>query len=103
MVSTQDFAREVWVSLENIRERLAVVETEIRHARRDMVRLEGALASHLERHNRSNGCNGDGDGNGDDSNPDVVHLRFNRKLLGGSAAGAGAAATAALGRMLGWW
>ena len=97
MVSTQDFAREVWVSLENIRERLAVVETEIRHARRDMVRLEGALASHLERHNRSNG------GSGDDSNPDVVNLRFNRKLLGGSAAGAGAAVTAALGRLLGWW
>ena len=97
MVSTQDFAREVWVSLENIRERLAVVETEIRHARRDMVRLEGALASHLERHNRSNG------NDGDDSNPDVVHLRFNRKLLGGSAAGAGAAVTAALGRLLGWW
>lgn len=98
MVSTQDFAREVWVSLENIRERLAVVETEIRHARRDMVRLEGALASHLEHHNRSNGGS-----NGDDSNPDVVHLRFNRKLLGGSAAGAGAAVTAALGRLLGWW
>ena len=98
MVSTQDFAREVWVSLENIRERLAVVETEIRHARRDMVRLEGALASHLERHNRSN----DGS-NGDDSSPDVVNLRFNRKLLGGSAAGAAAAATAAVGRVLGWW
>ena len=99
MVSTQDFAREVWVSLENIRERLAVVETEIRHARRDMVRLEGALASHLERHNRSNG----GSSNGDDSGENVVNLRFNRKLLGGSAAGAGAAVTAAVGRVLGWW
>lgn len=98
MVSTQDFAREVWVSLENIRERLAVVETEIRHARRDMVRLEGALASHLERHNRSSGGS-----NGDDPNPDVVNLRFNRKLLGGSAAGAAAAATAAVGKALGWW
>ena len=99
MVSTQDFAREVWVSLENIRERLAVVETEIRHARRDMVRLEGALASHLERHNRSNG----GGSSGDDSGENVVNLRFNRKLLGGSAAGAGAAATAAVGKVLGWW
>ena len=98
MVSTQDFAREVWVSLENIRERLAVVETEIRHARRDMVRLEGALASHLEQHNPSNGGS-----SGDDSSPDVVHLRFNRKLLGGSAAGAAAAATAAAGKVLGWW
>ena len=99
MVSTQDFAREVWVSLENIRERLAVVETEIRHARRDLVRLEGALASHLERHNRSSR----GGSNGDDSGENVVNLRFNRKLLGGSAAGAGAAVTAAVGRVLGWW
>ena len=50
MVSTQDFAHEVWVSLENIRERLAVVETEIKHARRDLMRLETNLQSHVNGH-----------------------------------------------------
>ena len=99
MVSTQDFAREVWVSLENIRERLAVVETEIRHARRDMVRLERGAGVPP----RAPTTPSSGGSNGDESNADVVHLRFNRKLLGGSAAGAAAAATAAVGRVLGWW
>ena len=37
MVSTQDFAHEVWQSLENIRDRLAVLETEVRHSRRDFL------------------------------------------------------------------
>ena len=98
MVSTHDFAHEVWVSLENIRERLAVVETEIRQARRDLARLEKGLGSHLERHPR-----GDGGRDRDDSPGDVVQVRFGRKLLGGGAAGAGAAITAALGKAFGWW
>ncbi len=41
MLSTQDFAHEVWLSLENIRERLAVLETEARHTRGHLERLEG--------------------------------------------------------------
>ncbi len=104
MVSTQDFAHEVWVSLENIRERLAVVETEIKHARRDLMRLETNLQSHVD---GCRGCHVDGRrvngarGAGDDDA--AVNVRFNRKLLGGSAAGAAAAGIAAAGRALGWW
>ena len=45
MLSTQDFAHEVWQSLENIRERLAVLETEVRHTRHDLLRLENTLVS----------------------------------------------------------
>ena len=52
-----------WQSLENIRERLAVLETEVRHSRRDLLRLETSLHSHVADHRRcppGNGGNPDG-------------------------------------------
>ena len=52
MVSTQDFAHGVWQSLGGIRERLAVLETEVRHTRRDLLRLETSLHSHVADHRR---------------------------------------------------
>ena len=83
MVSTQDFAHEVWQSLENIRERLAVLETEVRHTRHDLMRLENGLVSHTTEHHpplnggpkagRSSGDNG-GDGNGA-----TINIRISRR------------------------
>ena len=48
MLSTQDFAQRAWVSLEDIRDRLAVVETEVRHVRGLLHRLEAGF--HHPRH-----------------------------------------------------
>ena len=109
MVSTQDFAHEVWQSLENIRERLAVLETEVRHTRHDLMRLENGLVSHTTEHHpplnggpkagRSGGDNG-GDGNGA-----TINIRISRRMLGGSGVVGGGvvAGLAAAGKALGWW
>lgn len=124
MLSTQDFAREVWLSLKNIRERLAALETEARHTRWQLQRLEervgiggspppGPAAGPLP---------GAGPGPTPSNRPDpsagpndrepagaVIHIRISRKTLGslsgGGAIGGGllAAAAMALGRLLGWW
>ncbi len=102
MVSTQDFAHGVWQSLENIRERLAVLETEVRHTRRDLLRLETSLHSHVADHRRS--PPGDG-GNPDGINGAIINIRISRKALGsGGVIGGGLlAALAGLGKMLEWW
>jgi len=102
MVSTQDFAHEVWQSLENIRERLAVVETEVRHTRRDLLRLETSLHSHIADHRRPGRGKGPGDENGNGAS---ITIRISRKTLGsGGVVGGGLlAAVAALGKALGWW
>ena len=109
MLSTQDFAHEVWQSLENIRERLAVLETEVRHTRHDLLRLENTLVSHTMGHGhppphggvpaRSSGSD-DGDGNGA-----VVNIRLSRRALGGGGVVGGSlvAAIVGVGKALGWW
>lgn len=95
MVSTQDFAHEVWQSLENIRERLAVLETEVRHTRRDLLRLETSLAAHQADHRRGSGDDrGHGAGAG-------ITIKISRKLLGVS--GGLAALIGGAGKALGWW
>lgn len=93
MVSTQDFAHEVWQSLENIRERLAVLETEVRHTRRDLLRLETSLAAHKADHRRG--------GDDDHGNGAGVTIKISRKLLGFS--GGLVALAAGAGKAMGWW
>ena len=102
MLSTQDFAHGVWQSLENIRERLAVLETEVRHSRRDLLRLETSLHSHEAGHRRNPPGNG---GNPDGVNGAIINVRISRKALssGGVIGGGLLAAVAALGKALGWW
>ena len=102
MVATQDFAQGVWQSLEKIGERLAVLETEVRHTRRDLLRLETSLHSHVTDHRRyppSNGVNPEG------VNGAIINIRISRKALGSSGVIGGGllAALAALGKMLEWW
>ncbi len=102
MVSTQDFAHGVWQSLENIRERLAVLETEVRHSRRDLLRLETSLHSHVADHRRYPPGNA---GNPEGVNGATINIRISRKALGsGGVIGGGLlAALAGLGKMLEWW
>ena len=110
MVSTQDFAHQVWQSLENIRECLAVLETEVRHARHDLMRLENGLISHTAGHHhppagggpkpgRGSAAN-DGDGNGA-----TINIRISRRALGGGGVVGGGlvAGLIAAGKALGWW
>lgn len=96
MVSTQDFAHEVWLSLENIRERLAVVETEVRHTRRDLLRLEAAFISHAGDHQH-----GHSDDVGHGRNGGGITIKFSRKVLG--LTGGLVAVLAGAGKALGWW
>lgn len=104
MVSTQDFAHEVWLSLENIRERLAVVETELRYTRQDLLRLESSLFSHSTGHGHPpmpvSAKPAVGNGNGA-----AVNIRISRKALssGGVIGGALVAAIVGVGKALGWW
>ncbi len=100
MVSTQDFAHGVWQSLESIRERLAVVETEVRHTRRDLLRLETSLHSHVADHRRPAAVRPEAI-----NESATINIRISRKALGsGGAIGGGVVASiAALGRLLGWW
>ena len=107
MIATQDFAREVWLSLENIRERLAALETEARHTRCHLQRLEeravaAAGESAAGRVRRREGAAADADGGA------VIHIRISRKTLGslggGGAIGGGLlAGVMGLGRVMGWW
>ena len=115
MIATQDFAREVWLSLENIRERLAALETEARHTRHHLQRLEeqaaaAAVAAAAAGENRSTGSRRrDKDDDDDDADSGaVLHLRISRKTLGslggGGVVGGGLlAGVMGLGRALGWW
>ena len=101
MLSTQDFAHRVWVSLEDIRERLAVLETEARHSRHHLHRLETGLDSHVTGHlapsralNGSEAANGNG-----------ITFRISRRVIGGGGLLGGGALGVALGagKALGWW
>ena len=108
MIATQDFAREVWLSLENIRERLAALETEARHTRCHLQRLEERAAAAAAgesgpgRVRRREGDAADAEGGA------VIHIRISRKTLGslggGGAIGGGLlAGVMGLGRVMGWW
>ena len=105
MIATQDFAREVWLSLENIRERLAALETEARHTRCHLQRLEERAAAAGE------SAAGRVRRRDDDAAADsgaVIHIRISRKTLGslggGGAIGGGLlAGVMGLGRVMGWW
>ena len=98
MLTKQDFAHEVWLSLENIRERLAVLEAEVRHGRQDLGRLEAGLTEHLAAHQQEAKA-----ANAPPDHGAVVTIKIGRKLLGGSSAAGAAAAIAALAKALGWW
>ena len=114
MIATQDFAREVWLSLENIRERLAALETEARHTRHHLQRLEeqaaaAAVAAAAAGESRPSGRRRrrDDDDTAADSGA-VIHIRISRKTLGslggGGVVGGGLlAGVMGLGRALGWW
>lgn len=86
------------MSLENIRERLAVLEAELRHTRRDLLRLETALTDHKSDHWHKGG--GDDVHVRHDSGGGVT-ININRKLLGMS--GGMLAVVAGAGKVLGWW
>ena len=115
MLSTQDFAREVWLSLENIRERLAALETEARHTRWQLQRLEERVGIGGRPGIGAGGGLGPDDGGFTDGGKGereaagaVIHIRISRKTLGslsgGGAIGGGLLAGAmGLGRLLGWW
>ena len=114
MIATQDFAREVWLSLENIRERLAALETEARHTRHHLQRLEeqaaaaAAVSAATAGESRpAIGRRRDDDDAATDSGA-VIHIRISRKTLGslggGGVVGGGLlAGVMGLGRALGWW
>lgn len=101
MLSTHDFAHRVWVSLEEIRERMAVLETEARHSRHHLHRLETGLSSHLAGHPVPSAALRGTDG------PDGANLTFRisrRVIRGGGLLGGGAAGVAlGVGKALGWW
>ncbi len=101
MLSTQDFAHRVWVSLEDIRERLAVLETEARHSRHHLHRLETGLDSHLAGHPASSrALNG-----AEAANGASFTFKISRKMIGGDGlfgdglVGVGLGA----GKALDWW
>ena len=97
MVSIQNFAHEVWQSLENIRERLAVLEAEVRHTRRDLLRLETSLTYHIADHRHKNRRTAEDDhGNGSE-----ITIKVSRTLLG--LIGGLMVVLAAVGKALGWW
>lgn len=103
MLTNQDFAGRVLSSLEDLRERLAVLEAEVRHTREGVGRLESSLKAHLsEQHPAGPSRKGDGtDGAGGAS----VTIRVNRRLLGGGGlvGGGVVAVVAGVGKALGWW
>ncbi len=102
MVSTQDFAHEVWQSLENIRDRLAVLETEVRHSRRDLLRLETSLHAHFADHRRPGQSGG---GKSENGNGASINIRFIRiTVVGISVVGGGLVeGFCGLGIAVGWW
>ena len=117
MLSTQDFAHEVWLSLENIRERLAVLETEARHTRGHLERLEGrtdygqaadaGAAPRSASRPRGEAGTNSGSDPGSDSGASI-NIRISRRTLGslggGGVIGGGLlAAVVGAGRALGWW
>ena len=105
MLTTQDFAQQVWVSLENIRERLAVLETEARHTRNHLQLLENRLSAPAAPAAAERAAAEERAG---DEGGATVKIRISRKTLGsmggGGAIGGGVlAGLMGLGRLLGWW
>ena len=108
MIATQDFAREVWLSLENIRERLAALETEARHTRCHLQRLEERATTAAGESAAGRVRRREGDAAAADDSGAVIHIRISRKTLGslggGGAIGGGLlAGVMGLGRVMGWW
>ena len=105
MLSTHDFAHRVWVSLEDIRERLAVLENEVRHTRCHLHRLEGSLLSHIADHQSGQATPKPSLDDGESSNGAIITLKLNRKALGGGGlVGGGMVGLAAgAGKAFGWW
>ena len=106
MLSTQDFAHRVWVSLEDIRERLAVLETEVRHSRHHLQRLETGLSAHVAGHPPSSPALHASPVDGSQgSNGANVTFRISPKVIGGSGLLGGGLVGVVLGagRGLGWW
>ena len=104
MLSTNDFAQRVWVSLEDIRERMAVLETEFGHMRGHLEHLEEGLQGHIEGHRSSTDCSCGRRGDGEPPNEASVTLRLSRRALGGGGLlGGGMAGLAAAAKALGWW
>ena len=87
--------------MEDIRERLAVIETEARHSRHHLHRLETGIDSHLAGHLASSrGLNGSEAANGAS-----VTFRVSRKMIGGGGLLEGGLVGVGLGagKALGWW
>ena len=101
MLSSHDFAHRVWVSLEDIRERLAVLETEARHSRHHLHGLETALNFHVAGHSAASPALRASE----TSNGASITFRLSRKVIGGGGLLGGGALGAALGagKALGWW
>ena len=112
MLSTNDFAQRVWVSLEDIRERLAVLETEMRHARRHLHRLESNQHSHPPVNQGASPVGATWVNQAGQAVSDLIPvngatftLRLSRRALGGGGILGGGLAGIAAGtaKALGWW
>ena len=79
-----------------------MLETEVRHTRRHLLRLETSLHSHVADQRRYPPGNG---GITDGVNGTIINIRISRKALGsGGVIGSGLlAALAGLRRILEWW
>ncbi len=105
MLSTNDFAQRVWVSLEDIRERMAVLETEFGHIRGHLEHLEEGLRDHISGHRSSTGCSCGRRRDGEPPNDASITIRLSRRALGGGGLLGGGIAGLAAGaaKALGWW
>ena len=104
MLSTNDFAQRVWVSLEDIRERMAVLETEFGHIRSHLEHLEAGFQEHIASHQSVPVCRCRNGGDNEDSNDASITINLSRRALsGGGLVGGGLAGLAAAAKALGWW
>ena len=83
MLSTNDFAQRVWVSLEDIRERMAVLETEFGHMRGHLEHLEEDLQGHIEGHRSSTDGSCRRHREEGPANDASITIRLSRRTLGG--------------------
>ena len=95
MLSQSDFAGKVLPSLEEIRERVTRVETEVRHMRFHVHKLEAAMEKHVAGHAPES----------ESSGGTYTATRLSRKVLGGGsiAGGSIAAVVIGVGKVIGWW
>ena len=91
--------------MEDIRERMAVLETEFSHVRSHLERLDTGLYGHLTGHEppKADPCRDHKAGNR--SSDASITLRFSRRTLGGGGLVGGGLAglAAASAKALGWW